>query len=415
MVDQMLTPDMTHTDAMVIDDSVDVEVDRMDIPDQDVIKDIEMTEMEMSISDMELEPDMTAAPENFILTSCMNGVIQDSGRRIIDGMEQQGDPLTCRLEGSKWLRIDPLSQVLFSTTSPNSHIQNRDQGIASVHTDYTYFLMQSEVTFNDYQGQCQDVTLPDDVDSRINQATCRAPMTLANMNDACATQLQSDIQIAIDDTTLNLSPDESQLPMNCVPWEDAAQFCRRIGGRLPTEVEWEMAATYGREIFPRSWPPDQGLDEYLCQYANIKGNGDSSCTNFNPLNFSIRPVCWGEQNPGDDGEYQLCDMSGNVAEWVLDDFMTQNFDNDLDGSPRLTTSEPHLCPDATGGNEPKKVTRGGSANQGARQIDLYDVYLTSRSEGSCRSLDAFTGFRCVISPKTYDVSPWNPDTKSSTP
>ena len=37
--------------------------------------------------------------------------------------------------------------------------------------------------------------------------------------------------------------DASTLPLNCVPWETAAQICERLGGRLPTESELEFEAT----------------------------------------------------------------------------------------------------------------------------------------------------------------------------
>lgn len=37
-------------------------------------------------------------------------------------------------------------------------------------------------------------------------------------------------------------PERSDSPMNCVDWRMADQYCRWVGGRLPTEQEWEYAA-----------------------------------------------------------------------------------------------------------------------------------------------------------------------------
>ncbi len=44
-------------------------------------------------------------------------------------------------------------------------------------------------------------------------------------------------------------PERSDSPMNCVDWRMADQYCRWVGGRLPTEQEWEYAArgTDGRD------------------------------------------------------------------------------------------------------------------------------------------------------------------------
>jgi TonB family protein len=85
-----------------------------------------------------------------------------------------------------------------------------------------------------------------------------------------------------------------QLPVANVTWNHAVNYCRAIGGRLPTEIEWEYAARAGVE-----WSRYGPLDDV----AWHAGNGDGV----------THPVAQKQPNA-----FGLYDMLGNVWEWVND-------------------------------------------------------------------------------------------------
>ncbi len=83
-----------------------------------------------------------------------------------------------------------------------------------------------------------------------------------------------------------------------VTWDEAASFCKSLGNRLPSEIEWEYAAR------------SAGKKQIYAGTNNIDSLKHYAITRDSNINFSFSV---GSRSPNDLGLY---DMSGNVFEWV---------------------------------------------------------------------------------------------------
>lgn len=165
-------------------------------------------------------------------------------------------------------------------------------------------------------------------------------------------------------------------PMNCVSYYGAEAFCSFIGGRLPTEAEWEKAAIGGCEFYDNCvhdtviypW----GNDLATCENAVIVDvlSGIPGCENDGTMQAGSKPAGI--------SPYGLYDMSGNVWEWCSDWFDAGYYE----ASPYENPEGPEA------GRE--KVLKGGSCNFSSlavRPSYRYNVYPHVHY--------TYGGFRCV--------------------
>ena len=155
-------------------------------------------------------------------------------------------------------------------------------------------------------------------------------------------------------------PEFDQYPVLYVSWLDAKAYCSWVGGRLPTEAEWEKAAR-GTDARPYPW-----------------GDADPASAG-NLLNFRGQDTIQVGLYVSGASPYGALDMAGNVSEWVADWFSLDYYNSPPPSNP--------LGPDSG----EYRVWRGGSwANT---STDLVSTY--SRTGNLPTDASGGLGFRCA--------------------
>jgi formylglycine-generating enzyme required for sulfatase activity len=157
-------------------------------------------------------------------------------------------------------------------------------------------------------------------------------------------------------------------PVINVNWYQAYEYCHWSGRRLPTEAEWEKAAT--SVVEGANYPWGSRLDCSLANYYQSTSGcaGDTVAVDSYPNSASY---------------YGAMGMAGNVWEWVAD-WYNDSYYND---SPSVNPAGPD-----TGAYN---VVRGGAFNYEGKLLRI-----TNRGLGAPSNSNFNGGFRCAMDADT---------------
>lgn len=154
-------------------------------------------------------------------------------------------------------------------------------------------------------------------------------------------------------------PEFPEFPVVGVSLFDAEKYAKWAGKRLPTEAEWECAARGG--LVDKNFPLGDQVDSTLVNFGSKK-RGVVKVGSYKPNGYGI------------------CDMSGNVWEWVSDNYGSEYYKNSPIDNPKGPETARF------------KVIRGGSFHSGAMCVQ---TYFRNGLSGSW--VDMAVGFRCAKS------------------
>jgi formylglycine-generating enzyme required for sulfatase activity len=188
---------------------------------------------------------------------------------LVDCSDQGTFCTTATTTGRELCTVSELgsaSQTWISVTGGSFQMGPRGSGVATTVADFE--MLSTEVTLAQYL-ECVDA------------GPCEPPERTGNCDSIWGNSAQAD------------------WPVTCVGADMAVEYCRWVGGRLPSEAEWEYALRNRGSDVEYPWGDAKPCLEVSASFCSVAG----------PLIGCSIAV--------DTTEQGICDLVDNVTEWAL--------------------------------------------------------------------------------------------------
>jgi formylglycine-generating enzyme required for sulfatase activity len=382
IIDQKIVDMATIDQQVVLDLAIDMAVDMAPMIDMQIIEDAQIVDMQ--IIDMMLPVDICNPTLNPNCPCTETSCPQTDWIHI-----NAGDT---RLRYHE----PPVEVVLYDSSIP-----------------YDFWMTKTEITVTQFQ-QCLDANSSYCLVCDLNLPVEQRPKHCINVNGEkigttndlnfpnglVAGTRPKTIDLSKINSTHTINKDEPTngfKPITGLNWFQANQFCKWIGGSLPSESEWQLAALGAKQDgFIRRYPwIGNQID---CNYTNLRGIITLSTTETCRLPNALSDICSLTSGNTPEG---LCDMLGNAEEWVLDDkIFTQIQQTATQGNPNCLTNVDCSSTEVVMFDTAKIVKGFGFnseinftyPNNDRQNVVMDSATVSYRADTSLNSL----GFRCVF-------------------
>jgi formylglycine-generating enzyme required for sulfatase activity len=311
------------------------------------------------------------------------GTAGAAGSSVAPGMQYNvqgqscGTGLTCPTSASCCARI-AIPGGSFSMGTSNDASRNLDESPAHTATLDGFVLDKFEVTVGRFRNfmAAYDGTKPPSTGGahpKLQNSGWQAGWDANLPASKAALQSAVNCNVGQYQTWTETVGVRETMPINCVSWYVAFAFCVWDGGRLPTEAEWEMAASNANSETRFPWgASDPVPDENAVM--NCLGDGTAGCSPSDLLAVGSRPSGanqWGH-----------LDLAGNLWEWTLDYY---------DATYYQAVGSCSNC--ANLANTSPRAIRGGSFTS-----TMPALRATARASKAGAAGEPYTGFRCAYDP-----------------